>query len=114
VLPIIDPSIHATLDGELTGRRGADQGTADNKQAVIELVNGGHLELHGFDQTRAYYGRWTPTGELVYSFNNRLVTSGALGGSFAIQQHSTDHWIWEASFSAEPTYTVTYSCKVIP
>jgi len=113
VLPLIDPSIHAQLEGAISARRGEDQGTDPNRKAVVNLVEGGYYELRGFDKSNAYFGRWNPTGQLIFSFNDKIVTSGLLGGTFEVNSHSTDHWIFEASFSTKPRYKVIYTGLVL-
>jgi hypothetical protein len=115
VLPVVDPSLHAHLTGGVSASRGPDEGSGDDRKAVVKIDPEGYFELEGFDKDKnAVYGRWMPTGKMLFSFKDKIVTSGTLGGSFALEQHSTTHWIFEARFATRPTYTVTYSCAVVP
>lgn len=115
VLPVVDPSFDAHFTGEVSASREPDEGTGDDRKAVVGLKEGGYFELEGFDKNKnAIYGRWMPTGKLLFSYKDKIVTSATLAGSFALEQHSTNHWIFEARLSTRPTYTVTYSGTVAP
>ena len=113
LLPILDPSLRATLTGALTAQRGAEGGTPDRRTAQINLQKG-ILDLQDADGSTATTGRWAPRGTMTFSFADRIVTQGDLGGSLMIDRRSTNHILFEARYSVKPEYRIIYSCEIAP
>jgi hypothetical protein len=111
-LPIIDPSMRASLTGMVTVRRGKDVGVPQEPSAVIRLERG-VLELRNRDDKTELAARWAPRGELEYSFGQQIVTSGRLVGDLSIVSRSIDHVIFEMNNTITPEYEITYHCEII-
>ncbi len=111
-LPILDPSMHASLTGTLTARRGKDGGVSNNPSAIIKLERG-LLELRERDHETELAARWAPRGELEYSFDEQIITSGRLGGDLSIVSRSIDHVIFEMHNTITPKYEITYYCEIL-
>ena len=115
VLPVVDPSMHATMDGKLHVRRAKDEQGPRGKTAVIELdKQNSHLVMKGYDKSHAYLGDWYPSGQMRFSFQDKIVTQSNLSGDFSIQRESTDHYVFKSEFKTEPRYSVDYTCALLP
>lgn len=112
-LPIVDPSLRASLSGKLTARRGADGGTPQRPTAEVSLDQG-ILTLHDADGSTDALGQWAPHGKMTFSFADKIVTQADLGGDILIESHSTDHILFEARYSVQPKYRIMYSCEFQP
>ncbi|MEX2389766.1 MAG: hypothetical protein WD534_17950 [Phycisphaeraceae bacterium] len=112
MLPVLDPSLRATVSGALTGRRGEDGGTRERPTAEV-VLDRGVLDLHDADGSAATRARWAPRGRMTFDFHDGIVTHAEIDGEFRIQQRSTDHLIFEARWSVEPEYQVVYRNEVV-
>lgn len=110
---MIDPSLRSVAAGSVTVRRGPDRGTPDRKIATI-LVEDGTLDLTDVNEKTKGSARWAPRGSLEFDFSKHIITKGDLKGAFVIEQRSTDHIIFEASWSVSPQYVVEYWCDIVP
>lgn len=111
-LPIVDPSMHASLTGTLTAQRDKDKGEPQNPIGIIRLKSG-MLELLDRDEQMAVAARWAPRGELEYSFSDKIITSGRLGGDLSIVTNSLDHVVFEMRNVVTPKYEATYHCEIL-
>jgi hypothetical protein len=111
-LPILDPSLSASLTGVLTARRGRDIGGSGAPRAIIRLESG-VLDLRDRDDKTEVAARWAPRGELEYSFGEQIVTSGRLNGDMSIASRSIDHVVFEMRNIVIPKYDITYHCEVL-
>jgi len=109
---IVDPTLRARLSGSLTAERGPDGGSPDSPTAQI-FLRGGVLDLHNIGKGTETMARWAPRGTMVYGFKDGIITQAELAGSFRIDRRSTDHILFEARFSTEPQYRITYYCEVM-
>lgn len=112
-LPLVDPSLRATLAGSVKVARGPDEGPEGNRLARIKLDGSSRVDLHDVDDASQTDARWVPTGSLLFSFKNHIVTQAALGGQFAVERRSTKHILFEARFATQPRYDVSYDCEVV-
>lgn len=112
MLPVLDPSLRATVTGALTARRGEDGGTAQRPTAEVFLERG-ILDLHEADHSAATTARWAPRGRMSFDFQDDIVVYAELDGEFRIQERSIDHWIFEARWSVEPDYKIHYRNEVV-
>jgi len=113
LLPVIDPSLRASLSGSLTVRRGPNGGTVDQPTARL-ILDRGSLELNQVSNSSKQIGRWAPRGNMTYSFNQQIVISGQMGGEVHFERNSTDHLLFEARYTHRPDYLITYQCEVLP
>lgn len=113
LLPIIDPSLRTNMSGSVTVRRGQDQGTPENPIAQIMLDSGSEVELHDVGNDSDTKARWKPSGTMLFSFKDHVVTQAALSGQFVVERHSTNHILFEARFATQPKYQISYSCEVV-
>jgi hypothetical protein len=112
MLPVVDPSLHATMSGQITVTRKADEGSSADRRAVIE-VERGTLDLHDSDDRSESVGRWTPQGRMEFSFRDKTVTGAELTGQLVVEKRSTDHILFEARHTIQPKYNVTYFCEIL-
>jgi flagellar basal body-associated protein FliL len=112
LLPIIDPSMHASLSGSIGARRMEDIGSDPDRKANIQIVDG-LLELQDYDHGNAYLGKWAPTGRMEFSFKDGVVSRAELGGVILFDGRSTNHVFFEARFTVKPKYDVVYACEVL-
>lgn len=111
-LPIIDPSLRASLSGTLTARRGKDGGDSRKPTGIIKLERG-MLEMRDRDEGMEVAARWAPRGDLEYSFSDQIITSGRLGGDLSIVSRSLDHIVFEMRNVVTPKYEITYHCEIL-
>lgn len=111
-LPIIDPSMNASLAGRLTVKRVKDGGTKENPTAVIKL-DSGVLDFKDRTPEVAVAARWAPRGEMTYSFTDNIVTLAELTGNLTMQTKSVDHIIFEMENQVKPDYFIKYTCEVL-
>jgi hypothetical protein len=111
MLPLLDPSLHATMAGQITVKREEDAGQGASRLAVIGISQG-TLELDNWDANSEAFGRWTPRGQMRFSFSDQIVTQAELTGAIQVEKRSTNHVFFEARQTVKPTYKVTYSCEV--
>ena len=112
MLPIIDPSLRASVGGSVSAVRGANGGTKERPTAQIMLERG-VLSLHDYDNESTTKANWAPRGEMIYDFREGVVTEAELTGEFSMERRSTNHFIFESRFSVQPKYSVTYHCEVL-
>ena len=111
LMTLLDPSTNAVPSGMVTAQRLADQTVGDRTVARIEIIKG---VLDMVDTTKKNFTKatWTPRGILRFDTKDKIITSAELDGELIIQNHSTDHIIFEASWSQQPKYKVVYQCEL--
>jgi preprotein translocase subunit SecG len=112
MVAMLDPSLRATPSGKLTARRVKDMGTKDAPVAVIQLESG-VLNLLDIRARETVMARWSPQGELRYSFKPGIVTSANLSGDFVVEKRSTDHILFEARQTTQPQYNIRYDAEEV-
>lgn len=111
LMTIIDPSMKATPTGMVTAQRLADQTVGDRNTARIKIING-VLDIVDTTKKDVTNATWAPRGILEYDFKDHIITSAELDGELIIQNRSTDHIIFEASWSKKPKYKVIYHSEI--
>jgi hypothetical protein len=112
MLPLLDPSLRATMLGEINVIRKSDREEAANPVAVIE-IDRGTLELRNCDKMSKTVGKWEPRGQIEFSFKDKIVTSANLTGAMYYEKKSTDHIIFESRMTVQPQYNITYFCEIL-
>ena len=115
LMPLLDPSMNANVEGTLTLRRREDlAGIGAEKPKALLSIENGVLNLkeryseRGGNTTRQM-GSWAPVGDLIFDFGQNLVTEARLSGSVELVEESTDHILFEMRNTISPTYEVQYS-----
>ena len=111
LMALIDPSMKATPTGLVTAQRLEDKTVGDRSVARIEIIKG-VLDMLSTTKKDFTSATWAPRGTLEYDFKDRIITSAELDGELIIQNRSTDHIIFEASWSQKPKYKVVYHCEL--
>ncbi len=111
LMTIMDPSMKATPTGMVTAQRLADQSVNDRTTARIEIIKG-VLDMVDTTKKGVTSATWAPRGILLFDFKDRIITSAELDGELIIQNRSTDHIIFEASWSQKPKYKVIYHSEL--
>lgn len=110
--PMFDPSLKAVPDGQIRVERLKDQRQGDTHTAVI-AIRRGIFGLRRWDADSETVGRWTPRGQMLFSFSDGIITQATLTGDFEITKRSTDHILFEARMEVRPQYKVLYSCEIL-
>jgi len=113
LLPILDPSLHATPTGTIKIMRGVDAGTPHHPIAVLQIYSG-VLTLRAAGSKWKSDGEWAPRGKLYYSFSKKLITKGILTGNFRLDRRSSHYILFEARQAVTPQYLVKFTCRVLP
>ena len=111
LMAILDPSANATPTGTVTAQRLEDITVGTRTVAQIQIMKG-VLNLSSTTDKDESNGTWTPRGVLTYDFTDKIITGGELEGDLVIENRSTDHLIFEASWSQKPKYKVVYHCEI--
>ncbi len=111
LMTLFDPSMKARSSGSVTAQRLPDQVVDGRNTARIEIVKG-VVELIDTTNKDVTNATWAPRGVLTFDFKDSIITSAELDGELIIQNHSTDHIIFEASWSQQPKYKVVYHSEL--
>ena len=111
-IPMLDPSLKATTSGSVTIKRGKDLGQADDKEALLQIIDG-VFQLNdiyqGKDNKVKRAGSWAPKGDLVFNFNQMIVTEAKLSGAVDFVEKSLDHVLFEMKHVQKPVYEISYA-----
>jgi hypothetical protein len=110
VFPVVDPSVHGKMDGQIKVVRRANEG----RTAIIEVQPKSRLTMTSYDKDAKYLGDWYPDGEMRFSLDEGIVSRADLGGILEVKRESTNHILFKAELKTAPSYTVTYTCKLLP
>lgn len=114
--PIIDPSLKAKVGGSVTIERSRDVQEGSGREALLAIKDGVFTLNDQFTQDgyqMKQVGSWAPKGELVFNFDQNIVTEARLTGAVALMSQSLDHILFEAKYVVQPTYDVQYSAWII-
>jgi len=111
LMTMIDPSMKAVPSGTVTAQRLADQTVGDRTAAMIEIIKG-VLDIVDTTSKDVTNATWAPRGTLVFDFKDKIITSAELEGELLIKNRSTNHFIFEASWSQKPKYKFVYHCEL--
>jgi len=110
---MLDPTLLATTDGEITLQRGKDRNYLGDKVAVVNVV-GGQLEFKESTEKAASMGSFhAQGGELLFSFKDRIFVQGKLTGRGELTIHSKDHILFEARSNVQPELNIVFNCKIL-
>lgn len=115
MMTLLDPSLNASLSGKVTVRRGAAGVDAMGDPTATLSIANGILDIKSTNDSFPHntVGRWSPRGEMTYSFANQLVTKAQFRGEMNFFQKWTHHVLVDAEFNATPHYVVDYTCTVV-
>ncbi len=109
LVPIIDPSLRGKCGGSVSVVRGKDIDGVSGKEALLE-IKGGTLTMDDYDQEQnKSLGRWSPAGQMVFSFDEKIITEADLSGNISYETKSTNHILFEMHNVVTPKYTIKYS-----
>ena len=111
LMTLLDTSMKGVPIGVVTAQRLADKIVGDRTVARIEIIKG-VLDLVSTTHKDVTNATWAPRGTLDFDFKDHIITSAELDGELIIQKRSSDHLIFEASWSQKPKYKVVYHSEV--
>jgi hypothetical protein len=107
----IDPTLRSIPTGEIGIQREPDIELNGINVAVLRVIDG-VVTLEESDSSTQTVGRFVPKGTLRYNLADNYIQYGNLQGTFNVEQVSTNHILFKASFRAQPIMQVHYSCQL--
>jgi hypothetical protein len=110
---LLDPTLLATTDGEITLQRDRDQSFLGGKAAVVRVV-GGQLEFKESTMRTDSIGSFQAReGSLLFSFKDKMFVQGTLRGRGDLTIKSTDHILCETRSDVRPELHIAFTCKML-
>lgn len=110
---LIDPSLRATLSGQVGFIRLVDEDRSGKARRVLSIAQPARLNLEGSDRDEGRIGDLEPSGKLYFSPEDQVIEEAEIQATATLQRFSKNHLLFETAFRGKANVEAKYYCRVV-